>query len=83
MLKKTKFKRILKEGSMVENGRLSLNVAFRHCFAVLPNLLLLQFPTGFAYISFFIFSRWLNDNRLQHFPHPALSQETFSSLLYL
>jgi len=26
---------------------------------------------------------WLNDNTLSHFPHPALSQESFPNLLYL
>ena len=35
-----------------------INMAFRHCYAVQPSLLLLfkfHFPTGFAYISLFIF----------------------------
>ena len=64
-----------------------INMAFRHCYAVQPSLLLLFksfiFQQDLLTLVCLFFSRWLNDNLLQHFPHPALSQETFSSLLFL
>ena len=64
-----------------------INMTFHLCFAVLPSLLLLFnsfiFQQDLLTLVCLFFSRWLNDNQLQHFPHPALSQETFSSLVYL
>lgn len=49
----------------------------------------LQAPNFFSYLKHGLglfhkcVFRWLNDNQLTHFPHPALSQDSFSSLVYL
>ena len=40
-------------------------------------------PLCWHVFSLLLFSRWLNDNQLQHFPHPALSHESRPNLEYL